>query len=221
MLVDWRVIAQKLTILEVLTATSEAQDVGAGTTTDGLIEESNAHWCIGSIKYYRAWVQGYIVAVEDDYILLDDGSGVLCIDLSPSSKRNWLNKEALGKYVMCMGQIESGPSKRPNSYMIRRNEPEKTIAAQGMHSGNVKKRRLNIKTDGARMLTATDDSDSDVGTKVKAVDVNASSVVTVDDRSMMLHNAIDLTSQGPHSEVMWWLELADMAQFRVATEVRD
>ncbi|XP_057955740.1 uncharacterized protein LOC131149368 isoform X1 [Malania oleifera] len=56
---------------------------------------------LGGILFQRAWLQGVLVSASDDgRLLLDDGTGVICLALSGDFRlREW----KIGMYVMVVG----------------------------------------------------------------------------------------------------------------------
>ncbi|KAJ3102544.1 hypothetical protein HDU97_000413 [Phlyctochytrium planicorne] len=50
-------------------------------------DDSIDHWAFGKLKLTRIWVMGTVVSTEDGSIYLDDGTGIIRVDLDLSQKR--------------------------------------------------------------------------------------------------------------------------------------
>eukprot|EP00771_Trimastix_marina_P002519 gnl/Trimastix_PCT/3652.p1 GENE.gnl/Trimastix_PCT/3652~~gnl/Trimastix_PCT/3652.p1 ORF type:complete len:177 (+),score=0.43 gnl/Trimastix_PCT/3652:28-531(+) len=63
------------------------------------------------LHFQKVWIQGYIVAIQDHLVFVDDGTGVAVVRTKTIDKRH-IMKRSVGDYVMFLGKVKESTSMR-------------------------------------------------------------------------------------------------------------
>ncbi|CAK4069093.1 unnamed protein product [Aphanomyces euteiches] len=69
------------------------------------LPESRSKYMYRGVELIRAWIQGIVVQVEAPRFAIDDGTGVVWIDMQNLIKTNPHVQVVVGEYVMIIGPV--------------------------------------------------------------------------------------------------------------------